>query len=63
MRPNHQPGVLLSTLFQERISNFAIYMLLLENTTITEQSMSVIISESIGLAKPDELIMDKVCTV
>jgi hypothetical protein len=46
--------VLLSTLFQERISNFAVYMLLLQNATITEQNMRVSILESSGLAKPEE---------
>jgi hypothetical protein len=50
--------MLLSTLFQEchGISNFAIYMLLLKNTTITEQIMSLSILES----KPEELIMYRV---
>jgi hypothetical protein len=51
--------VLLSSLFQERVSNFAINVLLLENATITEQNMRVNILESGGLAKPEELIMYK----
>ena len=51
--------VLLSTLFQECISNFAVYMLLLQNATITEQNMRVSILEASGLAKPEELIMYK----
>jgi hypothetical protein len=48
--------VLLSTLFQECISNFAVYMLLLQKVTITEQNMRVIsIFESSCLGKPEEL--------
>ena len=42
-----------------RVSNFAVYMLLLQNATITEQNMRVNIMESSGLAKPEELIMYK----
>jgi hypothetical protein len=51
--------VLLSTLFQERVSNFAMDMLLLQKAGITEQNARVSILESRGLAKPEELIMDK----
>ena len=51
--------VLFSTLFQERVSNLAVHMLLLQNATITEQNMRVSILESSGLAKPEELIMNK----
>ena len=47
--------MLLSSLFQERVSNFAINVLLLQNATITEQNMRVNILESSGLAKPEEL--------
>ena len=49
--------VLLSTLFQERISNFAICCSRV--ATITEQNMRINILESSGLAKPEELIMYK----
>ena len=51
--------VLFSSLFQERVSNFAINVLLLQNATITEQNVAINILESGGLAKPEELIMDK----
>ena len=48
--------VLLSTLFQECISNFAVYMLLLQKVTITEQNLRVIsIFESSGLVKPEKM--------
>jgi hypothetical protein len=49
--------VLLSTLCQERVSNFSVYMLLLQNTTITEQNVRVNILESDDLAEPKERIM------
>jgi hypothetical protein len=51
--------VLLSTRFQERVSDFAIDTLLLLNATITEQNVRVSILESSGLAKPEELIMNE----
>jgi hypothetical protein len=51
--------VLLISLFQECVSNFAINVLLLQNATITEQNVGVNILESGGLAKPEELIMYK----
>ena len=51
--------VLFSSLFQERVSNFAINVLLLQNATITEQNTRVNILESGGLATPEELIMYK----
>jgi hypothetical protein len=44
---------------QERVSNFAIIVLLLQNATITEQNVAINILESGGLAKPEELIMYK----
>ena len=50
--------VLFSTLFQER-GNLAVHMLLLQNATITDQNMRVCILEVSGLAKPEELIMNK----
>jgi hypothetical protein len=51
--------MLLSALFQERVSNFAIHMLLLQKASITEQNMRDNILESGGLAKPSELIVNK----
>jgi len=51
--------VLLSTLFQERVSNFAINVLLLQNATITEQNVAINILESGSLAKAEELIVYK----
>ncbi len=51
--------VLFGALFQERVNNFTVYMVLLQNATITEQNMRIIILESSGLAKPEELIVDK----
>jgi hypothetical protein len=51
--------VLLGALFQERVNNFTVYMVLLQNATITKQNMRIIILESSGLAKPEELIVDK----
>ena len=50
--------MLLRSLFQERVSNFAINVLLLQNATITEQNVAIKILES-DLAKPEELIVDK----
>jgi hypothetical protein len=57
----HVPTIcaLLGALFQERVSNFTVYMLLLQNATITEKNMSINILESSGLAKPQELIVNK----
>jgi hypothetical protein len=43
--------VLLSSLFQEHVSNFAINVLLCENATITEQNVDIHILESGGLTK------------
>jgi hypothetical protein len=51
--------VLLSSLFQERVSNFAINVLLLQNATITEQNVAINILESGSLAKAEELIVYK----
>ena len=51
--------ILLSSLFQERVSNFAINVLLLQNAPITEQNMRVYILEEGGLRKPENLIMYK----
>ena len=51
--------VLLSSFLQERISNFAINVLLLQNAKITEQNVAINILESGGLAKPEELMVDK----
>ncbi len=51
--------VLLGALFQERVSNFTVYMLLMQNATITTQNMRINILESSGLAKAEELKVDK----
>jgi len=51
--------MLLSALFQERVSYFTVYMLLLQDATIIEQDMRIDILELSGLAKPEELIVDK----
>ena len=51
--------VLLSSLFQERVSNFAINMLLLQGASITEQNVAINILQSGGLAKPEKQIVDK----
>jgi len=51
--------VLLIALFQERVGYFTVYMLLLQDTTITKQNMRIDVLESSGLAKPEELIVDK----
>ena len=51
--------VLLSSLFQERVSNFAINMLLLQGASINEQNVAINILQSGGLAKPEKQIVDK----
>jgi hypothetical protein len=51
--------MLLSTPFQERVSNFAINVLLLQNASIIEQNMGIKILESGRLAKPEELLMNE----
>ena len=51
--------VLFRTLFQERVSNFAINILQQQHVTFTEQNMRLGILESSGLAKPEDLIMNK----
>ena len=51
--------VFLSSFFQERVSNFAINVLMLQNAMITEQNVRVNILESGGLAKPEKMIMYK----
>jgi hypothetical protein len=51
---------LLSSFLQERVSIFSINVLLLQNSTITEQNVTINILESGDLGKPEELIMYKV---
>jgi hypothetical protein len=51
--------MLLSALFQERVSYITVYMLLLQNTTISEQDMRIGVLESSSLAKPNQLVVDK----
>jgi hypothetical protein len=50
--------VLLSTLFQERVSNFVVNMMLL-HATITEKNMRINVLESSVLTKPEDLVMYK----
>ena len=49
-----------SSLFQEHVSTFEINVLLLHNTSITEQIVVVNMLESSDLAKSEELIVEKV---
>jgi hypothetical protein len=51
--------MLLCALFQERVSYFTVYMLLLQDATISEQDMRIGVLESSSLAKPNQLIVDK----
>jgi hypothetical protein len=51
--------MLLSALFQERVSYFTVYMLLLQNATISGQDMRVGVLESSSLAKSNQLLVDK----
>jgi hypothetical protein len=52
-------SVLLGALFQERVSNFTVYMLLLQNTTIIKHRMRINILESGGLTESDKLVVYK----
>ena len=51
--------MLISSFFQECVSNFVINVLLLQNTTITDQNMRVNIFQTGDLTKPQKLIMYK----
>jgi hypothetical protein len=51
-------SVLFGALFQECVSNFTIYMLLLQNTPIFKQNMLIDILELGGLAKSKQLKMN-----
>ena len=51
--------LLLGAPFHERVSYFAVYMLLLQYATITKQNMRLNMLESSGLSKSEELIMYK----
>jgi hypothetical protein len=51
--------MLLSALFQKRVSYFTVDMLLLQDTTISEQDMRIGVLESSSLAKLNQLVMDK----
>jgi hypothetical protein len=48
--------LLLSAPFHERVSYFAVYMLLLQYATITKQNIRVDILESSGMAKSSSMI-------
>ena len=52
-------SVLLGAPFQERVSNFTVYMLLLQNATIIEHNMRINKLQSGGLAKSKQLKMNK----
>jgi hypothetical protein len=45
--------------FQERVSYFTVYMLLLQDATISEQDMQIGVLESSSPAKPNQLVMYK----
>ncbi len=51
--------MLLSALFQERVSYFTVYMLLLQDATISVQDMRIGVLEASSLAKPNQPIVDK----
>jgi hypothetical protein len=51
--------VLIGTLLQECVSNFTVYMLILQNVTIITDNMRINKLESGGLAKSKELKMNK----
>jgi hypothetical protein len=51
--------VLLSTLFQERVSYFTVYMLLLQNTTITKHNMRINVLKPSGWTKSKKLEVDE----
>ena len=50
-------SVLLGALFQERVSNFTVYMLLLQNATIIKHNMRTNKLQSGGLAKSNKLVV------
>jgi hypothetical protein len=52
--------MLFCALFQERVSYFTLYILLLQDATINEQDMRIGVLESSSLAKPNILVVDKV---
>jgi len=49
----------LSALFQERVRYSTVYMLLLQNATISEEDIRIGVLESSSLAKLNHLVMDK----
>jgi hypothetical protein len=51
--------MLLSAFFQERVSYFTVYMLLLQDATISEQDMGISVLEASSLTESEKLIMDK----
>jgi hypothetical protein len=51
--------MLLSAFFQERVSYFTVYMLLLQDATISEQDMGISVLEASSLTESEKLIMDE----
>ena len=51
--------MLLIAPFQERVSYLTVYMLLLQDATISEQDMRINVLEASSLAKPSQLIVYK----
>ncbi len=52
-------SILLRTPFQERVIYFTVYILLLQNITITKNNMQINILKLSGLAKSQKLEVDK----
>ncbi len=52
--------MILSTLFQEHVSYFTVYMMMLQDATISEQEMRIGVLESSILEKPKQLVVDEV---
>jgi len=50
---------MLSTPFQERVSYFTVYMLLLQNATVITHNVRINVLQACGLPKPKQLKMDK----
>ncbi len=52
-------NVLFGVLFQERVGNFTVYMLLLQNITIIKYNMRINILEASDLTESDKLVVYK----
>ena len=51
--------MLLSAHFQEHVSYFTVYMLLLQDAPISEQDMGISVLEASSLTESKQLIMDE----